>query len=120
LANILRIMAMKINSLGRKQRSARFFDIFIGKQTIEDRFVPRDDDCFIAQGRGEGRQRRIAVIASPPAPEKGACIQKEQMFIFGPKIDVFLRRRNDAAIFIILNRNCLVTPNSFECFIQNS
>ena len=63
--------------------------------------MPRDDGCLMAQGSNEGRQREVVVIASPAAPEKGACIQKEQMSIFGPKIDVFLRRRNDAAIFII-------------------
>ena len=33
-------------------------------KTIEDRFVPRDNGCFMAQGRNEGRQRKLAVIAS--------------------------------------------------------
>jgi len=33
-------------------------------KTIEDRFVPRDDGSFIAQGRSEGRQRKLVVIAS--------------------------------------------------------
>jgi len=45
------------------------------KQTIEDRFVPRDDGCFMAQGCNEGRRREVVVIA----------------------------RRNDVAIFIILD-----------------
>jgi len=49
-----------------------------------------------------GASMKTAVIASPAAPQQGACIQKEQMSIFSPKIDVFLRRRNDAAIFLIL------------------
>jgi len=47
------------------------------EQTIEDRFVPRDDGCFMAQGRNEGRQRKVGVIA----------------------------RRNDAAIFIMFSRD---------------
>jgi len=49
---------------------------------MEDRFVPRDDGCFIAQGHDEWRQRKIVVIA----------------------------RRNDAAIFLIFYRDGLVVP----------
>ena len=52
------------------RRSAGFLAVLLGKQTIEDRFVPRDDGCFMAQGPGEGCQRKPVVFASPQ-PLKG-------------------------------------------------
>ena len=33
-------------------------------ETIEDRFVPRDDACLKAQGQPEGRHHKLTVIAS--------------------------------------------------------
>ena len=39
-----------------------------GNETIEDRFVPRDDHGLIARGRPEGRQRKHTVIAAVRHP----------------------------------------------------
>jgi len=35
-----------------------FWARFMGKRTIEDRFVPRDDGCLMAQGHIEWRQHK--------------------------------------------------------------
>ncbi len=45
--------------------------MFLEEQTIEDRFVPRDDGCFTAQGR----QRKVDVIANPE-PLRGICMKE--------------------------------------------
>ncbi len=63
----------------------------------------RDDGCLMAQGRNEGRQRKVVVIASPE-PLRGICTKGPNVH-FSPKNEVFLRRRNDAVIFIISNHD---------------